>query len=670
MNRYLGVALVWSAAVLVGCSDPAAATTGNFSGVVVEEGVFTPITGADVNVAGTHATTDESGLFVVKGLAVGSCAVTITAAGYRPFATTVEVKPGNTAGQTFWLQRADGDGGVDDGPAGGDGPASGDGGGVSLERIEVAPGDLVVELDLQAAGNQPYTATGHYHGGGTADLTSQVTWASSNGALGAFSGATLQIAARAAVGVAGTTVTATLGGVTGAAQLSVLWHRQTGAQADVVFVLPYQDPAGPQTQQVVLDADVPRLDLFLAADTTGSMGQKLAALQGALAGTIVASVRGVTPDSQFGVGAFEEFPVSPYGATSGTACAAGASTEPDQPFRLLQAITADTTAVQTGAGRLTTAAGVPIGCGLDQPEAMLEAMYQVATGEGLTGPAPTSVPANHTGVGGVGFRAGAMPVVVPITDAVSHAPGETGTCGTDPIGYTGAVAAIAHTRQQTRDALQGICGRVVGIAVLDTSTAASCSPLADEEDLARVTGARVTPGTWDVGTRPTGCAAGQCCTDFDAAGRAPDADGLCPLVFKVKPDATGLAVRVATGVTSLARFAPFDVAAVPQGAATGVGGELLPPGKTTADFLTAVQPLAAQKPGFPLDLPTPIMDALGFRSTPPGTALTYGVTAANDLVPATAAPQLFRVVLRGRADGCIDLDGREVLVLVPPAPAP
>jgi hypothetical protein len=30
------------------------------------------------------------------------------------------------------------------------------------------------------------------------------------------------------------------------------------------------------------------------------------------------------------------------------------------------------------------------------------------------------VPANHTGVGGVAFRADSMPVIVQITDATSH----------------------------------------------------------------------------------------------------------------------------------------------------------------------------------------------------------------------------------------------------------
>ena len=72
--------------------------------------------------------------------------------------------------------------------------------------------------------------------------------------------------------------------------------------------------------------------------------------------------------------------------------------------------------------------GAPIGCGQDWPEAGIEGLYQVATGAGLTGPAPTSVPANTTGVGGVGYRAGTMPVVVTVTDAMMHGPNETGTC--------------------------------------------------------------------------------------------------------------------------------------------------------------------------------------------------------------------------------------------------
>lgn len=76
---------------------------------------------------------------------------------------------------------------------------------------------------------------------------------------------------------------------------------------------------------------------------------------------------------------------------------------------------------------------------------------------------PTNVPANHTGVGGVGFRAGVMPVVVTVTDALTHGVGETATCtvnnNTYTTAYAGTVAKAAHSRAQTKTALNNICAR-------------------------------------------------------------------------------------------------------------------------------------------------------------------------------------------------------------------
>ena len=122
------------------------------------------------------------------------------------------------------------------------------------------------------------------------------------------------------------------------------------------------------------------------------------------------------PDSQFGAGAFEDFPVGNYGATKGSECGKGGSSLPDQPLKLFSVITSDANQVQNAVNQFDTGQG-PIGCGLDWPEAMIEALYQISTGEGLSGPGLTNVPANHVGVGGVGFRQGSMPVIIPITDA-------------------------------------------------------------------------------------------------------------------------------------------------------------------------------------------------------------------------------------------------------------
>ena len=55
------------------------------------------------------------------------------------------------------------------------------------------------------------------------------------------------------------------------------------------------------------------------------------------------------------------------------------------------------------------------------------------------------------------------------------------------------------------------------------------------------------------------------------------------------------------------------------------------------------------------------------RSLAPGTPVAFELVGRNDIVPPTDAPQLFTVTITAQADGCVALDDREVLVLVPPS---
>jgi hypothetical protein len=528
------------------------------------------------------------------------------------------------------------------------------------------PTNPILELDLNTPGSQTFTATGHYQDGVDGDVSDQVTWSST--VLGSFtSGATLDIPAQTAAGAIVTKIEAALGGVKGYAQLTVVAYRKTGAKTDFFFILPYNDTAGNQQKPLDFKTDVRSLDVFFAMDTTGSMYEEISNLQTTLNTTIIPQMQAQIPDTQFGVGAFEDFPDSPnftYGAQHGSDCGRGGVATPDQPFILFQTITGDAALVQAGVNKLSNGPGAPIGCGMDTPESMIEALYQAATGEGLTGPPLTNVPANHSGIGGVGFRQGTMPVIVPITDAISHAPGEATVCNGAAVNYLGAVGAVAHGRLPTKDALNAICAKVVGIASIQDN----CNALADEEDFATATGARVKPSAWDVAGRPAGCAAGQCCTDFGGAGRAPAADGLCPLVFKVQSNGTGLGAGVVAGLQALTQYATFDVTTEKVGDPTGTSGEPLPPGVTTADFIKLILPASFVKPTQPADLPDPTMTATGFSNVTPGTVVTFTVFAYNDIVDATETAQIFRAVIKVEAGGCTDLDSREVFILVPPKP--
>lgn len=552
----------------------------------------------------------------------------------------------------------------DTGGGGGDAPSH------KLTGITIEPTNQIIELDLNTASSQPYTATGRYMDGKSEDVSDQVDWKVADPSVGIFTGSNLDLFPLDAVAAKTTRVTAELEGVTGEAQLTIVAYRMTGDQQDFFFILPFEDPAGDQNKPLDFATDIRSLDVFFAMDTTGSMQGEIDNLQSALINQVIGPITQQVPDTQFGAGAYEDFPVDPYGALHGSDCGKGGGPLPDQPLKLFQTITPDPNLVLNAVNGFDTGVG-PIGCGMDWPESAIEALYQVATGEGIVGgPGATNVPPNSSGVGGVGFRAGSMPVVIPVTDAMSHAPGETAICPTtgESVNYAGAVAAVAHTRQQTKDALNAICARVVGIASIESMLAPVCTGLADEEDFARATGARIPPEAWDVPARPGNCPVGQCCTEFNGAGRAPDPDGLCPLVFKVSADGTGLGSSVVAGLQMLTRFAAFDVVTETIGETQGINGEALPAGKTTADFLLSVVPNSFVKPPPPPNLPDPTFDAVGFQNVTPGTVVRFDVTAFNGFVDGTDRAQFFRATIRVLAGGCTDLDQREVLILVPPNP--
>jgi hypothetical protein len=424
---------------------------------------------------------------------------------------------------------------------------------------------------------------------------------------------------------------------------------------DYVFILPYEDPQ--QNRPLDFGTDVSIADVHFAMDTTASMGGEITALRNSLSGTVIPGitdpVNGI-PNTAFGVSRYEDFPVGGYGGTT------------DLPFQLHQRITTVVADVQAGVNALSLRSGA------DVPESGWESMYRVATGGALSwsggsvaafdpntgGPQAAQAynPATHGLLGGVGFRAGALPVLVHITDARSHdtttLPG--GSCQSSDV-YGGTVSA--HSKAAAIAALQARGIRVVGVS--STAFTGGCNPRPDLVEAATATGAQVPPTAWDA-SRPAGCGAGQCCTGINGAGQAP-VGGLCPLVFDVDSNGGGLGTSIVTAIKALANFAVLDVStrknSMPQ--PNAFGGTTDP-----SVFITDIIPVnltPVPSGGIRLD-PTGRI----FLDVLPGTTATFDVQARNTVLMQARDAQVFTLQIEVLGDGITVLSTRQVVIIVPP----
>lgn len=535
------------------------------------------------------------------------------------------------------------------------------------------PNNDVLLVDLNTEESKLFTVRATFADGSSADFSRLVRWSVENPAVGKFVGPTFKSAILDKNKVDFTKVYARLTLPDGTqlasvANLTVVWLRTSGNSQDFFFNLPYM--IDPQKKPLTFTTEVQSLDVFFAVDTTGSMGPEINELSNSLQSTIIPGVKAAAAkDAWFGVGAMDDWPTGSYGSGS---CFSDMYGTDDQPLVLLQAMTDDLKMAQDGVKHLLRGgSSSPRGCGGDTPEGQMEGLYQIATGEGQMG-ANARVPANHTGIGGVGFRDGALPVAVTISDASFHSKGDTNplTCWGSSVAYGGDVSPYAHTRKETEDALNKICAKVIGVSAL-VGSEDGCIATQDLTMFANATGALVPPEAWDIPMRPTNCPMGKCCTGLGGAGEEPNGNKLCPLVFKISPNGSGVGDQVTAGIAQLARFASFDVVTEVIGQTEDERGDKLPTGKTTADFIKSIVPLDALPPPPPPYVPTPEMTAKGFSKVVPGSLVRFTVEAHNELQRETAWPQVFHATIRVRAGGCANLDARDVIILIPPvAPTP
>jgi len=391
---------------------------------------------------------------------------------------------------------------------------------------------------------------------------------------------------------------------------------------DLSFTLPYNGPE--QTFLVEVQPRAGRLDVHFSIDTTGSFGGEIEALKRTLHNTVIPRLRERVDNLAIGVSRFADFPLRPFGLPG------------DRPYDLLSPITTDF----DRATRAVFTLDRPLQNGGDIPEAWIEALYQIGTGQGLTTGMATLDPfrprpevAGSGTVGGVGFREGSARVVVNVTDAPSH----------DPYDYTTAVPGT-HTLEQAAEALRRVNARMIGIASGEPARA-------QLQALAAATGAVVPPE------------AGRCTTGLRGMSRAP-VGGQCPLVFDIAADGTGLGDATADAIVRFLDTLAFTTV-------TG-GVENDPRGFVQRiEAASAVVPDGTAQPrredrqpaGSPDGTPDTFVDVTSRAR------LTFRVHVRNTRAPEQERPQLFyvRVVLLG--DGLV-VGERTLRIIVPEGPKP
>jgi hypothetical protein len=313
------------------------------------------------------------------------------------------------------------------------------------------------------------------------------------------------------------------------------------------------------------------VDVFLLFDDTGSFAGNSPLVRAAFP-TIISTLQGTLPgvDFGFGVGRFEEY------ANFAAEYSAG------RPFILNQPIVASTTpgfslSIQSALDRMAP------GYGGDGPETDIEALYQLVTGIGFdgnnnatitdSGPAGLAStqltpgasgdvpsfasfvpdPANNVlapdgNIGGGGFRAGALPIILTATDiGFAYQPkGETTITGTGGVtlpitDLTGTSRATTPFNagagfQETVTGLNALGALVIG---LGTNAEPLAAPRQGLEALAKLTGA-VNRSTTTI-----------------ANGTIDPIDPGDPFYFQIT---TGFGATVASGITAAIENAVTTIA--------------------------------------------------------------------------------------------------------------
>jgi hypothetical protein len=428
-----------------------------------------------------------------------------------------------------------------------------------------------------------------------------------------------------------------------AAMTNPLDPASTIPDTDFFVVLPYNGDHVPRTLRFGTNIEI--ADVFFAMDTTGSMYTELANIQNGLESVIIPGVEMLIDNVWFGAGGFDDFPYGGHGG--GT----------DVPYyHLLDVAPFEQDLGSWGAGgpfsdvgqfQMTGANGTPDivdavrsyprHSGANGCESGVEALYQIATGEGVTWPtgmtpAKTCVGAPDDPAPPAGypcFRGGALPIVVYISDAPFHEPVPAGFMTNTLEGASCIYSDIptAHRYEQSLAALLGIGARVISLSSDDDTPG---YPAADHMcNLARDTGSVRGDGS--------------------------------PLCFRIGSNGTNITTDIVNAIGEL-------VGGTPQDVNTRTENVTMPANPDNFDatlFIKSIVPLEGYRDGI-AGTGYSSKDTTTFYDVIPGTVVDFTIDFFNDVRPPAATAQVFRARIIVVGNGVANLDSRNVYIIVPP----
>lgn len=167
------------------------------------------------------------------------------------------------------------------------------------------------------------------------------------------------------------------------------------------------------------------VDVYLLVDLSSSFYDDLPVFK-AQAPAIISNLKASYTDIQFGLGRFEDYPISPFGS----------SAYGDKAYQRVVDLTTESNQV------LTAISGLYVRYGNDTPESQYPALYQTATGKGQDlsslGYSWASIPAGQQ----ASFRSDASKLILLWTDASFHRPGDPGSIAYPGPSYDETVNAI------------------------------------------------------------------------------------------------------------------------------------------------------------------------------------------------------------------------------------